>query len=111
MADTIVQWHNAGGMVQFYDFSLEEYINVSIHHTPNSKSLADILTFQGHGCSAFQRHPYPTHLGKFSQSYLSVKYDLALFENALIPQDVDSKALTMTNAPLMVEAGKKALFA
>lgn len=30
VADTIAQWHNAGGMVQFYDFSLEEYINVCL---------------------------------------------------------------------------------
>jgi hypothetical protein len=32
MADTIAQWHNAGGMVQFYDFPLEEYINVCFLH-------------------------------------------------------------------------------
>lgn len=29
-ADAIQQWFNAGGMIQFYDYSLETYLNVSI---------------------------------------------------------------------------------
>lgn len=28
VADTISQWHNSGGMVQFYDFPLDQYVNV-----------------------------------------------------------------------------------
>lgn len=28
VADTISQWHNAGGMIQYYDFPLEEYVDV-----------------------------------------------------------------------------------
>ena len=27
-ADAIAQWHNAGGMVQYYDFPLDLYLNV-----------------------------------------------------------------------------------
>lgn len=29
-ADAMAQWFNAGGMLQFYDYSLETYLNVSI---------------------------------------------------------------------------------
>ena len=28
-ADAIGQWHNAGGMVQYYDYPLDVYLNVS----------------------------------------------------------------------------------
>lgn len=28
-ADAIRQWFNAGGMIQFYDYPLETYLNVS----------------------------------------------------------------------------------
>lgn len=30
VADTIAQWHNAGGMVQYYDFPLEVYLNARL---------------------------------------------------------------------------------
>jgi hypothetical protein len=29
-ADAIAQWFNAGGMLDFYDFPIEVYINVSL---------------------------------------------------------------------------------
>lgn len=29
-ASTIEQWFNAGGMIQFYDFDLDTYMNVSV---------------------------------------------------------------------------------
>jgi hypothetical protein len=32
VGDTIAQWHNAGGMVQYYDFPLDTYLNVSFTH-------------------------------------------------------------------------------
>ena len=28
-ADTIMQWFNAGGMISFYDFPFDVYLNVS----------------------------------------------------------------------------------
>ena len=31
-ADAIGQWHNAGGMVQYYDYPLEVLLNVRISH-------------------------------------------------------------------------------
>ena len=33
VADTIAQWHNAGGMVQYYDFPLGEYVDVWYYRT------------------------------------------------------------------------------
>ena len=41
-ADTIMQWFNAGGMISFYDYPLDVYLNVSEnpHQLPRLKSLA-----------------------------------------------------------------------
>ncbi|KAJ5382055.1 beta-glucosidase [Penicillium cataractarum] len=90
VADTIAQWHNAGGMVQFYDFSLEEYINATIALVSNG---------------TVTRHT----LENLASRILGVKYDLGLFESPLIPEDVDSKALTMVNIPLTLEAAEKSI--
>ena len=30
-ADTIMQWFNAGGMISFYDYPLDTYLDVSLH--------------------------------------------------------------------------------
>lgn len=30
VADTIAQWHNAGGIIQYYDFPLSEYVDVCV---------------------------------------------------------------------------------
>jgi PA14 domain/Glycosyl hydrolase family 3 C-terminal domain len=40
---------------------------------------------------------------------LGVKYDLGLFKNRFIPDDVDSEAITQSHVPLALEAAQKAM--
>ena len=40
---------------------------------------------------------------------LGVKYDLGLFDNRFIPEDVDSEAITQSHVPLALEAAQKAM--
>ncbi|CAI7588247.1 unnamed protein product [Penicillium pancosmium] len=90
VADTISQWHNAGGMVQFYDFSLEEYISTTTSLVAN-------------GTLSIER------LRSLASRVLGVKYDLGLFENPYIPQNIESENITLSHAPLTLEAARKSV--
>ncbi|CAI7595353.1 unnamed protein product [Penicillium manginii] len=90
VADTIAQWHNAGGMVQFYDFSLEEYINATTGLVANGTLSIETLR-------------------SLASRVLGVKYDLGLFESPYIPQDIDSENITISHAPLTLEAAHKSI--
>ncbi|KAL1983589.1 hypothetical protein VTN96DRAFT_10168 [Rasamsonia emersonii] len=90
VTDTIAQWHNAGGMVQYYDFPLEVYLNTTVDLVANgtlSKSTLQSLV----------------------RRILGVKYDLGLFENRYIADDVDSEAITQSHVPLTLEAAQKSI--
>ncbi|KAK7045831.1 hypothetical protein VNI00_007242 [Paramarasmius palmivorus] len=89
-ADTISQWFNAGGMLQFYDYSYEIYLNVTKELIANS--TVSLSTIKSHAARI-----------------LSVKHDLGLFEDPFIPSGVDYQALTQQHIPLTLEAAQKAI--
>ncbi|OQE23653.1 hypothetical protein PENSTE_c008G07139 [Penicillium steckii] len=90
VADTIAQWHNAGGMVQFYDFSLEEYIDATTSLVANGT-----LTME--------------RLRSLVKRVVGVKYDLGLFEDPYIPETIESQSLTESHVSLTLEAAQKSI--
>ncbi|CAG8961854.1 hypothetical protein HYFRA_00014045 [Hymenoscyphus fraxineus] len=89
-ADTIAQWLNAGGCSQFYDYDLPtfmEAITGSIDNGTITKSTLEARV----------------------RRILNVKYDLGLFANALIPENMSIQALTDTHVPLTLEAAQKSI--
>ncbi|ESK88175.1 glycoside hydrolase family 3 domain protein [Moniliophthora roreri MCA 2997] len=89
-ADTIAQWFNAGGMLQFYDYSYETYLNVTKALIANS--TISLSTIQSHAARI-----------------LAVKHDLGLFDNPYVPHEVDYQAITQQHVPLTLEAAQKAI--
>ncbi|KAK0640026.1 Periplasmic beta-glucosidase [Lasiodiplodia hormozganensis] len=89
-ADAIQQWFNAGGMIQFYDYSLETYLNTTIDLVENG--TVPLSTLQAH-----------------VRKILGVKYDLGLFSDAYISSDIDPQAVVDSHVPLTVEAAQKSL--
>ncbi|KAJ6007301.1 beta-glucosidase [Penicillium herquei] len=90
VADTIAQWHNAGGIIQYYDFPLSEYVDDTVALVSNGT-----LTL--------------SQLQALAKRVLSVKYDLNLFENPYIAEDIDIQAITESHVPLTLEAAQKAI--
>ncbi|KAF2087806.1 glycoside hydrolase family 3 protein [Saccharata proteae CBS 121410] len=89
-ADTIQQWFNAGGMIQYYDFPLEIYLNTTVELVANG--TVPLSTLRSH-----------------VRKILGVKYDLGLFENPYIPEEIDPAALTAENVPLTLEAAQRSI--
>ncbi|KAF5391780.1 hypothetical protein D9757_001758 [Collybiopsis confluens] len=102
-ADSLTQWFNAGGMIQFYDFDIEIFIN----------STADIVANNLVPLSTLQSHV---------RRILNVKYDLGLFANSttkaasepnstslFVPPDIVYQNLTIEHAPLTLEAARASI--
>ncbi|EME78196.1 glycoside hydrolase family 3 protein [Pseudocercospora fijiensis CIRAD86] len=89
-ADTIGQWFNAGGMVSFYDYPLETYLNSTVELVANHTVALDTLREK-------------------MRRILGVKYDLGLFKNPYIPDDIDADELTKEHVPLALEAALKSI--
>ncbi|KAL9097264.1 MAG: hypothetical protein Q9165_000691 [Trypethelium subeluteriae] len=89
-ADAIAQWHNAGGMVQYYDFPLDLYLNATLALINNGTLTTGTLQ-------------------SLARRVLGVKYDLGLFDNRYIPDDVDSQSITASHVPLTLEAAQKSI--
>ncbi|KAJ5649149.1 beta-glucosidase [Penicillium longicatenatum] len=90
VADTIAQWHNAGGIIQYYDFPLSDYVNATLDLVANGTiALSDLQSL--------------------AKRVLGVKYDLNLFEDPYIADDVDSQAITESHVPLTLEAAQKSI--
>ncbi|KAJ6603052.1 glycoside hydrolase family 3 protein [Mycena sp. CBHHK59/15] len=89
-ADTIQQWFNAGGGVQYYDFPLDIFLNTTVELVAN--------------------HTIPkSTLKAAARRVLSTKYDLGLFDNPYIPDSVDSAALTTAHVPLTLDAAHRSI--
>jgi beta-glucosidase-like glycosyl hydrolase len=89
-ADTIAQWFNAGGQLQFYDYDLELYRNASIDLVANGTVPAS--TIRSH-----------------ARRILSVKYDLGLFKDPYIASTLNSSELVRQHLPLTLESGRKSI--
>ncbi|GME37928.1 Glycoside hydrolase family 3 [Neofusicoccum parvum] len=89
-ADTLEQWFNAGGMIQFYDYSLQEFLNITSGLVSNGS--VPLSTLQAH-----------------VRKILSVKYDLGLFDDPYISESIDPQAITNSHVPLTLEAAQKSL--
>jgi len=89
-ADTIAQWYNAGGMINYYDYPLEVFLNSTVDLVRNGTVL--LATLEGK-----------------MRRILGVKYDLGLFHDPYIGEDVDPDALTASHTPLTLEAAQKGI--
>lgn len=69
-ADAIAQYYNAGGMVQFYDYPLYELLGSTKELISNDTVKEDLLKDK-------------------VRKVLGVKYDLGLFDNPYIADEVD----------------------
>lgn len=84
------QWFNAGGMIQFYDYSLEDFLN----------TIAGLVSNDSVALSTLQSHV---------KRILRVKYDLGLFSDALIPDSIEPQTVTDSHVPLTLEAAQKSI--
>ncbi|KAI0455600.1 glycoside hydrolase family 3 protein [Xylaria acuta] len=89
-ADGIRQWFEAGGMVQFYDYPLETYLNATRELLSN-RSL-DISTLHSH-----------------VTKILGVKWDLGLFDDPFVSADVDPYKTAESHRDLALEAAQKGI--
>lgn len=89
-ADAIRQWYNAGGMVQFYDWSLELLLN----------STRDLISNGSLALSTLQARV---------RSVLRVKWDLGLFKNPFVSPGTDPVQIVKDNRPLTLEAAQKSI--
>ena len=77
-------------MIQFYDYSLETYINATLDLINNGSVALSTLR---------------SHVSRI----LGVKYDLGLFVNRYIPETINSQALTDAHVLLTLEAAQKSI--
>lgn len=89
-ADAISQWFNAGGQVQFYDWPLYQFLNVTLDLVANGSVAEDTLR---------------SHV----RQLLGVKWDLGLFQDPFIPDTIDPYAIVEEHRPLALEAAHKSI--
>ncbi|KAF3070865.1 Xylan 1,4-beta-xylosidase [Daldinia childiae] len=89
-ADAIQQWFNAGGMVQFYDFPLEVYLNTTIDLIKNG--TMELATLQSH-----------------VRKILGIKWDLGLFDNPFIETKIDPPHIVESHRDLTREAAQRSI--
>ncbi|KAI1370340.1 glycoside hydrolase family 3 protein [Hypoxylon crocopeplum] len=90
VADAIGQWFNAGGMIQFYDYPLEVYLNTTKDLVANGSM--ELITLQSH-----------------VRKILGVKWDLGLFDDPFIPAEVDPLEIVQSHRNLTLEAAQKSI--
>ncbi|CAK7234751.1 hypothetical protein SBRCBS47491_009055 [Sporothrix bragantina] len=89
-ADAIGQWFNAGGMVQFYDYPLDVFLNSTRDLVANG--TVSLKTLQAH-----------------VRTILGVKWDLGLFQQPFVPDDIDPAQLMDKHHDLVLEAAEKSI--
>jgi beta-glucosidase-like glycosyl hydrolase len=77
-------------MIQYYDYPLEAYLNVTLDLVANG--TVALSTLQSH-----------------VRRVLGVKYDLGLFENPYISDEINTSAITESHIPLTLEAAHKSI--
>lgn len=86
----IGQWFNAGGMIQFYDYPLETYLNTTKDLVANGS--VELTTLQSHIRSIF-----------------GVKWDLGLFDDPYIPAEVNPQEIVKSHRNLTLEAAQRSI--
>ncbi|KAI0805272.1 glycoside hydrolase family 3 protein [Xylaria sp. FL0064] len=89
-ADGIRQWFEAGGMIQFYDYPLELYLN----------STRDLIANQSLDISTLHSHV---------TKILGVKWDLNLFDDPYVSIDIDPLNIVESHRDLALEAAQKSI--
>ncbi|KAI1490159.1 glycoside hydrolase family 3 protein [Biscogniauxia mediterranea] len=89
-ADAIQQWFNAGGMLQFYDYPLETYLNATRDLIANGS--VELSTLQSH-----------------VRRMLGVKWDLGLFDDPYVSSDTDPLQIVKDHKTLTLEAAQKSI--
>ncbi|KAI0594827.1 glycoside hydrolase family 3 protein [Biscogniauxia sp. FL1348] len=89
-ADAIQQWFNAGGMLQFYDYPLETYLNATRDLVANGS--VELSTLQSH-----------------VRRMLGVKWDLGLFDDPYVASDIDPVQIVKDHKSLTLEAAQRSL--
>ncbi|KAJ9139388.1 Glycoside hydrolase family 3 protein [Pleurostoma richardsiae] len=89
-ADAIRQWINAGGMIQFYDYPLEVYLNCTL----------DLVA-----SGAVQLSTIRSRVKKI----LGVKWELGLFQNPYVSEDVKPLDIVEGHRGLALEAAQKSI--
>ncbi|KAI0181226.1 glycoside hydrolase family 3 protein [Hypoxylon sp. FL1284] len=89
-AEAIRQWFEAGGMIQFYDYPLEVYLNTTKELVANSS--LDIATLQSH-----------------VRKILCVKWDLGLFDDPFIPAEIDPQQIVESHRNITLEAAQRSI--
>ncbi|KAI8626050.1 glycoside hydrolase family 3 protein [Xylariaceae sp. FL1651] len=89
-ADAIRQWFNAGGMVQFYDYPLETYLNATKGLVANQS--IDISTLSSH-----------------VKRILGVKWDLGLFDDPYVSRDINPCQIVESHRDLALQAAQRSI--
>ncbi|KAI0430436.1 glycoside hydrolase family 3 protein [Xylaria sp. FL1042] len=89
-ADGIRQWFEAGGMIQFYDYPLDVYLNATRDLVAN-QSL-DISTLRSH-----------------VTKILGVKWDLNLFDDPYVSANTNPHKIVESHRDLALEAAQKSI--
>jgi hypothetical protein len=106
-ADAMQQWFNAGGMIDFYDWDLDSYITVREKQifcvgdfTKYCQTTQDLVANGSVPLKTLQSHV---------QKILGVKWDLGLFKNAYIPDDIDPISIVASHQDVALEAAHKSI--
>ncbi|KAI1460966.1 glycoside hydrolase family 3 protein [Annulohypoxylon moriforme] len=86
----IGQWFNAGGMIQFYDYPLETYLNTTKDLVANGS--VELTTLQSH-----------------IRKILGVKWDLGLFDDPFISAEINPQEIVETHRNLTLEAAQRSI--
>ncbi|KAL7920756.1 glycoside hydrolase family 3 protein [Trichoderma austrokoningii] len=89
-ADAMQQWFNAGGMIDYYDWDLDSYITTTQNLVANGS--VPLKTLQSH-----------------VRQILGIKWDLGLFSNPYISDDIDPLAIVASHQDVALEAAHKSI--
>ncbi|CAK7205217.1 hypothetical protein SEUCBS139899_007984 [Sporothrix eucalyptigena] len=89
-ADAIGQWFNSGGMIQFYDYPLDVFMNGTRELVANR--TVSLGTLRAH-----------------VRTILGVKWDLGLFQQPFISENVDPQPLVANHRDLVLETTQKSI--
>ncbi|ORY71448.1 glycoside hydrolase family 3 protein [Pseudomassariella vexata] len=88
--DAIKQWFNAGGMIQYYDYPLETFLNETVALVDEGE--VSLNTLQAH-----------------VRRILSLKWDLGLFNEPFVPSTVEPLEIVASHRDLALEAAHKSI--